>query len=129
MKHRAQRTGLIIRLMRIADGVRPERLARGLGVSADYLGDVESGKREADMAFLRGVAERFNVPLALLLLGEDIRSDDAVMNLLRDTFLKVLATRAAEREASKRGVRRLRYRKLCATCPVEQALRRRLAGP
>ncbi len=121
MKRRVLEVGTLVRLMRIADGVPSAKLAKELGVSPSYLSYVENGVKHANLAFLRKVADRFKLPLPLLMLGEEIRSDDAVLDLLRDTFVGLLAARAVHVGEQARRSAEARIREICSGCPIERA--------
>lgn len=83
--------GRIIRLIRDADGIPQEQLASDLKVTRAYLSQVENG-REPSLAFLREAAKRLNVPLPLLVAGED-EGDPELVAEIRKLVESLLAAR------------------------------------
>ena len=73
--------GRMIKVVRMADGIQQEELARDLEVSRTYLSQVENG-RAPSLTFLRAVAKRLNIPLPLLMV-EDLQGDSRVNQELR----------------------------------------------
>lgn len=66
--------GKTIRFLRIGRSISQGKLARNLGVTASYLSLVEHEKREPSLAFLKKVAQHFDVPVGFLLL-HDVSAD------------------------------------------------------
>ena len=65
-------TGLIIKLFRTAEGLSQTGLAGELHVSRSYLSQLEKGRRQPCLNFLKGVSKFFNIPTALLLVDPGI---------------------------------------------------------
>jgi transcriptional regulator with XRE-family HTH domain len=64
-------TGFIIRLLRTAEGLSQTGLAQNIHVSRSYLSQVEKGRRQPSLNFLKEVSKFFKIPTALLLVDED----------------------------------------------------------
>lgn len=93
-------TGQIIRLIRTADGLAQGALAERLNVSRTYLCQVENGRKQPSLSFLKNFSQQFSVPLPLLFLGEQMQSpNDEILAELREIFAKVLASRAGRAES------------------------------
>jgi transcriptional regulator with XRE-family HTH domain len=61
--------GILIKLLRTAEGLSQTTLASELGVARTYLSRIENDKIEPGLSFLKAVSRRFNVPLSLLFIG------------------------------------------------------------
>lgn len=59
--------GRTIKLLRISSGLKQKELAAKLGVTANYMSLVESGKREPSMSLLRALSEELALPIGLFL--------------------------------------------------------------
>jgi len=59
--------GSTLKLLRVASDLRQSSLAKDLGVTANYLSLVESGKKEPSLTFLKKFAQTLNVPLGYFL--------------------------------------------------------------
>ena len=81
--------GLIIKLLRTANGRSQDELAKRLCVTRSYLSEIENG-REPSLAFLRAAASEFEMPVSLLLVGED---ESEIMKELRRLLGEMLSTR------------------------------------
>jgi transcriptional regulator with XRE-family HTH domain len=86
-------SGNIIARLRKSHGLSQSELARDLGVSRQYLSEIENG-REPGMELLRAAAAKFEVPAALFLLGES-NGNDPITKSLRQILQLVL--KAAEK--------------------------------
>ena len=64
-------TGYIIRLLRTAQEVSQGELAEKLGITRTYLSQIENGHRNPSLPFLKDIAGMFQVPLVLLVAGQD----------------------------------------------------------
>ena len=62
--------GQIIRLVRTVEGLPQGELARRLSVTSSYLSQVENGRKQPSLSFLKQVSEELSFPIALLVLGE-----------------------------------------------------------
>ena len=97
-------TGSIIKLLRTAGGLSQGNLAKELQVSRAYLCQVEKGRRDPSLVFLRTVSRALKVPLILLLadtegVGGDDRIGQELRSLLGDLLTaKVQETRGRTRE-------------------------------
>jgi DNA-binding XRE family transcriptional regulator len=67
---RPMHPGRIIKLLRTVEDIAQFDLAQRLNVSRPYLSQVENGKKEPGLVFLRNAARVLNVPVALLLMDE-----------------------------------------------------------
>ena len=76
------KTGSIIKLLRMANGMSQDELAGRLDVTRSYLSQVENG-REPSLAFLRAVSREFEMPVALLLIEEDEKDSETIRELRR----------------------------------------------
>jgi transcriptional regulator with XRE-family HTH domain len=71
-------------------------LASELGVTRAYLSQVEGGKKQASLDFLRKVADRFRVPLSLLLAWDGEQGiDSEIQAKLQRLFAELLSARIA----------------------------------
>ena len=80
----------IIKLLRTAEGISQVRFAEELGVSRSYVSQVENGKKEPGLVFLREAARILHVPVALLLVDE---SEPAIASELREILGHVLSVK------------------------------------
>ena len=96
--------GMIVKLLRTAEGFSQAALAQKLHISKSYLCQVERERRNPGLPFLRDVAKLFRVPLPLLVL-DDTDSDPAVFADLRGILSRILATRIETARTLKRGTR------------------------
>lgn len=85
-------TGPIIKLLRTANRLSQEELAKKLEVSRPYLSQVENGHREPSLGFLREAARELEIPLPLLLLQESDQ-DSPVLAELQKLLTDVLAAK------------------------------------
>jgi len=60
-----------IKMIRTASGIRQKEVARRLGVTANYISLVESGKREPSISFLKHLGKLLGVPVGFFFLWED----------------------------------------------------------
>ncbi len=89
--------GQIIKLIRTVDGLPQGTLAHKLNVTGAYLSQVENGKRQPSLSFLRQFSQKFSVPLPLLLLSD--QTDEAYNEIfvqLREILARLLAARASQ---------------------------------
>lgn len=94
-------TGQIIRLIRTADGLAQGALAERLNVSRTYLCQIENGRKQASLSFLKNFSQQFSVPLPLLFFGEQTQvANDEIMAELREIFARVLVSRASQVEGT-----------------------------
>lgn len=82
--------GKLIKMLRVAEGIQQDELARDLEVTRPYLSQIETGKKDPSLSFLKNVSNRFEIPLPLLVLGED---DGDLMPELRELLSNLLATK------------------------------------
>lgn len=95
-------TGQIIRLIRTADGLGQGDLAAVLKVSRTYLCQVENGRKQPSLSFLKQFAQQFSVPLVLLVFEEQAqRENDKIFDELREIFAKVLVSRTSQAKRQK----------------------------
>lgn len=94
-------TGHIIKLIRTADGLGQGDLAKKLNVSRTYLCQIENGRKQPSLSFLRHFACQLSVPLPLLVVGEQMQNEnDEIFAELKDIFAKVLASRAVQKKSN-----------------------------
>jgi transcriptional regulator with XRE-family HTH domain len=92
-------TGHVIKLIRTADGLGQGDLAKKLNVSRTYLCQIENGRKQPSLSFLKQVACQFSVPLPLLVAGEQMQDgNDEIFAGLREIFAKVLASRTPHKK-------------------------------
>ena len=84
--------GIIIKLLRTAEGISQTRLAGMLGVSRSYLSQVENGRKQPSLPLLRQVSQALSIPLPLLVLDES-QPDSDVLAELRKILCDLLAAR------------------------------------
>lgn len=58
--------GQVIKILRIASGLKQKDLAEKVGVKPHYLSLVETGKRDPSLNIVRSIAEALNVPVSYL---------------------------------------------------------------
>lgn len=85
--------GMIIKLLRTAEGKSQAELARELEVSSAYLSQVERGRRGPSLQFLKDVSRVLRIPLPLLCLDADGEADRRVMKALQGILTDLLMTR------------------------------------
>ncbi len=85
-------SGTIIKLLRTAEDTSQLTLAERLGVSRAYLSQVENNRKQPGLLFLKEVSKTFDVPLALLLSGEN-DLDSEVYNELRKILGDILTAK------------------------------------
>jgi len=94
-------TGHIIKLIRTADGLGQGDLAEKLNVSRTYLCQIENGRKQPSLSFLKQFSNQFSVPLPLLVVGEQIENEnEEIFAELREIFAKVLASRASQKKVT-----------------------------
>ena len=94
-------TGHIIKLIRTADGLGQGDLAEKLNVSRTYLCQIENGRKQPSLSFLKQFSSQFSVPLPLLVVGEQIENEnEEIFAELREIFAKVLASRASQKKVT-----------------------------
>jgi transcriptional regulator with XRE-family HTH domain len=86
--------GNAIKVIRTTKGIKQKDLALSLGVSANYISLVESGKRDPSLSYLRRLAEQLHVPIGLFFYcQEDISRSPAKNQIdeLRDLLVRMQA--------------------------------------
>lgn len=86
------RPGLIIKMLRIAEGLSQKDLADKLDVSRSYLSLVENEKKTPGLPLLRVTAQYFGIPVALLFVEPD-GEDSIIFNELQKILGNVLAAK------------------------------------
>jgi transcriptional regulator with XRE-family HTH domain len=84
--------GRIVKLLRTAEEISQIDFAQNLNVSRPYLSQVENGKKEPGLVFLREAAKVLKVPVALLLMDEAGPGAE-VTNELREILAHVLSVK------------------------------------
>jgi transcriptional regulator with XRE-family HTH domain len=88
--------GQIIKLIRTADGLQQGQIAQSLDISRAYLSQIENGRKEPSLSFLKRCSKILRVPLPLLLLSEQTPNDDNVLAELREILAGILMARATQ---------------------------------
>lgn len=84
-------------MIRTADGLGQGKLAAELNVSRTYLCQIENGRKQPSLSFLKQFAKQFSVPLPLLVFGEQTQQEDnKIFDELREIFAKVLVLRTSQ---------------------------------
>ena len=70
--------GIAIKLMRIMRDLKARDLAKSMGISFNYLSNIENNKCYPSLSLLIKIANKFKIPLSLIVLeaeklGGDIR--------------------------------------------------------
>ncbi len=92
------KTGHIIKLIRTADGLGQGDLAEKLNISRTYLCQIENGRKQPSLSFLKQFSCQFSIPLPLLVADEQIQNEnDEIFSELREIFVKVLASRVSQK--------------------------------
>lgn len=99
MNHSSSTSGEIIGRLRKAYSLSQAALAQDLGISRQYLSEVENG-RDPGMELLRAAAARFELPVAVFLMGEGNDDQDEITRLLHQVLDRVLT--AAGKQAAAR---------------------------
>ncbi len=84
--------GMIIRLLRTAEDVSQTELADKLGLSRTYLSQVEKGRKQPSLQFLKDVSGALEVPLALLVSDEN-EAESEILEELRSLLCEVLVAK------------------------------------
>ena len=84
--------GSIIKLLRTTNRISQDALAHKLGISRQYLSQIENQRREPSLAFLRRVSCELEIPLPFLLVEHD-ESDSDIMVELRQLLARLIATK------------------------------------
>lgn len=92
--------GQIIKLIRTVEGLAQGTLAERLNVTRSYLCQIENGRKQPSLSFLRNFSKQFRVPLPLLVLGEQEHNDnDDLFSELRKILSELLTARASQLHA------------------------------
>ncbi len=84
--------GFIIKILRTAEGLSQTGLAETLHISRTYLSQVEKGRRQPSLNFLKDVSKLFKIPTALLLIDGD-GNDSEVAGELRKILNDVITAK------------------------------------
>ena len=88
--------GQIIRLVRTVEGLPQGELARRLSVTSSYLSQVENGRKQPSLSFLKQVSDEFSLPLPLLVLGDQTdKAHREIFAELQNILAKFLLARVA----------------------------------
>ena len=68
--------GMRIKRLRVAKGLTQEKLAEALGISAEYVGKIERGKRTPSLDLVIAMAKFFHVSTDYILLLANRRTAD-----------------------------------------------------
>ena len=90
-------TGAVVARLRKIHGLSQTKLAGKLGVTRQYLCQIENGK-EPGMEFLRSVSQWFEIPIAVLLLDSHGFEDDITRQFRKvfDLVLKAAAIKSQD---------------------------------
>lgn len=89
--------GQIIRLVRTVEGLPQGELARRLSVTSSYLSQVENGRKQPSLSFLKQVSDEFSFPLSLLVLGDQTdKAHREIFAELQNILAKLLLARASQ---------------------------------
>lgn len=92
--------GQIIKLIRTVEGLAQGTLAKKLKVTRAYLCQIENGRKQPSLSFLKRFSQQFNVPLPLLFIGEQENNyDDDVFSELRKILAELLTARSSQLHA------------------------------
>jgi transcriptional regulator with XRE-family HTH domain len=58
--------GVAVRVLREKDGQAQSALAKQVGISPQYMSDIEAGRRDAKPDVLKRIAVALNVPLSMI---------------------------------------------------------------
>ena len=86
--------GNAIKVVRTASGIKQKALAKKVGVTANYLSLVESGKREPSISFLNRLAHTLGIPVGIFFLWQEMgaeRPNTASVDKIRDLLLRLEA--------------------------------------
>ena len=86
--------GNAIKMVRTAAGIRQGSLAKKLGVSANYLSLIETGKREPSISLLNRLAGSLDVHVGIFFLWQDINPAASVeprLDRLRELLTRLEA--------------------------------------
>lgn len=81
-------------MFRIGLNMRQRDFAARVGVSANYIYLVESGKREPSLSLLKDIARTFDIPISFLFLEEEVKPElgkesKEIYEKLKSLILKV----------------------------------------
>ena len=94
--------GQVIKLIRTADGLQQGQFAQSIDVSRAYLSQIENGRKEPSLSFLKRCSKELRVPLPLLLFSEQNPNDnDNVLAELREILAGILMARASQLSGGK----------------------------
>ncbi len=90
-----KKLGSRIKVLRVAQGFSQTQLADSVGMSQRYLSEIEAGKRNISIYFLKILAERLSISLPELLDFNDVQQREDILkdlniflqNLSRDQLL------------------------------------------
>jgi len=77
--------GRIIKVIRAFEGIDQRTLAARMGVTRTYMSQIETGRKEPSLSFLKAFSKKFNIPLPLLFIGEENGNEE-----IREILKKVL---------------------------------------
>jgi transcriptional regulator with XRE-family HTH domain len=69
--------GNAIKVVRTAGGIKQRALAKKLGVSANYISLIESGKRDPSISFLNRLADALGIPVGVFFLWQEVETGSA----------------------------------------------------
>lgn len=82
-----------LRLLRVFNDIKLSELAQKLNLSAGYLSEIESGKKDPTISVIRKYAELFNTKeSAIMFFAENIEDDSKAKATIRKNIIKFLET-------------------------------------
>jgi transcriptional regulator with XRE-family HTH domain len=86
--------GELIRLIRVFHDLSLSELAKSLSISPSYLSEIENGKKQPTLDFIKNFSAHFNIrPSTILFFIEEFdnkTSSKSMKNIVRNNFLKFL---------------------------------------
>ncbi|HWO57145.1 MAG TPA: helix-turn-helix transcriptional regulator [bacterium] len=89
--------GLLVRMLREAERLSQQTLAKRLGVSRTYLSQIERGARDPGFALLKKLSKELRIPLPLLVLQDTESENQEVIAELRAILGTLLAARVSRK--------------------------------
>ncbi len=94
-------------MLRDAAGWSQLELAKRLDISRTYLSELESGKRDPSLSFLKRVGSLFSIPVSMLVMDEDEGSEETrrLIELTQNILAKMVASMVSERAYGRKSPR------------------------
>ena len=101
--------GNAIKVVRTATGMKQREVAAKIGVTANYLSLVESGKREPSISVLNRLAKMLGIPVGIFFLWQEMgenATDPARIDKIRELLTRLEAMYLTEKLHRKRRRKR-----------------------